>query len=231
MLVIWQILASTLHFHYFPTIDAIVSSFINDIGSGEILSDVIVSFSRCLIGLGCSILVGISVGTAIGMNNYIKQLFMPTINGIRSMPITALIPLIIMAFGMTETATFVVLLLTATIPVLITTIDGISAANKKYYPLIANLELGNFKAITKVLLPASMPSIMSGIDISVNAGFKMLILAELMGTNAGIGFRLMEASHYLEYTKVYYLLFVISVMGITVTSIHNLLKDRVLKWV
>jgi len=76
-----------------------------------------------------------------------------------------------------------------------------------------------------------MPSILTGIDLSINAAFRMMIISELFGAPNGLGFRLTEASHYLDLKKVYALLIIIGFLGIFISFLFNVLKNKLLTWI
>ena len=231
LLICWQITALTLNVHYFPPIEQIFGSFWKTwTTTNEIETDVISSLTRLLIGLGIAIPSAISAGILIGLNKTVKEMLMGSINCLRAMPITALTPLIIMICGITDAAAIMVVILASAVPTLIVTIDGVELTIEKYRPLIRNFELSWFQAIFKVIIPGSAPGILSGVDLSVNASFKMLILAELLGASSGLGFRLMDSSHYLDFDKAYYLLLLIGLLGLTIATITTYVRQRILKW-
>ena len=227
----WQITAITLNVHYFPTFEQIGAAFIKTwTTSNEIEMDIFASLSRLAIGLSISIPLAIAIGTLIGLNKQVKNLLTGTINCLRAMPITALTPLITMICGITEAASIVIVILVSAIPTLVVTVDSVEQTIEKYRPLIRNFELTWFAAIFKVILPGSMPAILSGIDISINSAFKMLILAELLGSASGLGYRLIDSSHYLDFDKTYYLLLTIGLLGLAIASLTSFIRKKLLRW-
>lgn len=231
LVICWQVTASILNVHYFPTIEQIFAAFVKTwTTSNEIEMDVIASLSRLAIGLSISIPFSIALGTLIGLNKKIKDLLIGSINCLRAMPITALTPLITMICGITEAASIFIVFLVSAVPTLVVTIDSVEQTIEKYRPLIRNFELSWPSAIAKVILPGSMPAILSGIDISINSAFKMLILAELLGSASGLGYRLIDSSHYLDFDKTYYLLLVIGFLGLMIATLTSFTRKKILSW-
>jgi ABC-type nitrate/sulfonate/bicarbonate transport system permease component len=229
-LVLWQLTSIFLHIKYIPSLTAIFDAAVLGIMSGELYHDMMSTLIRLGLGFSIGALAALVIGAAIGMNRMIQRLTLSTINGIVSLPITAIFPLIIMTFGMTEAASLFIISLTAALPILLATIDGVADAVKKYDALIKNFELGFKTTLIKVLIPAAAPMILSSIGLSIGTAFKILVLAELMGVQSGIGFRIIETSQYINYAKIYYLIAVIIFMGVIFSSTAAYIRKRLLVW-
>lgn len=228
----WQLLASYFNVYYFPSLGQIFDAFWKTVTtSDELTVDMMSSFWRLSIGLLISIPMSIALGTLIGINKTAKSLLIGSVNYLRSMPITALAPLIIMTFGITDAAAVAIVFIASAVPTLVITIDSVEMTVDKFRPLIQNFELPWWKAIGSVILPGASPGILTGIDLSINSAFKMLIVAELFGSSSGLGFRLMDSSHYLDFSKAYYLLIVIGFLGLAIASITSYSRQKLLKWV
>jgi NitT/TauT family transport system permease protein len=145
-------------------------------------------------------------------------------------PVTALIPLVVLVFGLSEMSSVFLLANVALIPILISTIDGVMLTNQTYGTLVRNLELSKFDEYAKVLIPGSMPTILIGVDLAVMNVFKFLIIAEMFGINSGVGFRLSESADFLSYNKVYAIVIWLAILGITLSFSLNKIKRFILKW-
>lgn len=229
-LVIWLLASVAINAHYFPGPIDVFSTLINDIPSGELITDVLSSAKRLFLGCSLGIIVAIVLGIVFGLFDKARVMLMPTLNALRAMPVIALFPLIIMIFGITEATSIFIVAFVAAIPTLILTIDGVQQTRSEYSSLINNTTLSNSALIRHVLLPGAMPNILSGLDLSINQAFKVLILAELMGVNSGLGFRISEASEFLNYPKVYYLLIVIGFFALALNIAHSRFARRMLRW-
>ena len=229
-LVIWQISAAMMHAHYFPTPTIAVAALIEDFSTGELIKDVYSSAYRFVIGVSIGIAASITIGTLIGRFEYVRNLLMPTLDGLRAMPVVALFPLIVMLFGINETTAIFIIAFVSFVPTLVTTVDGVQETFKKYRPLITNLDISFFSSVRKILIPGALPVILSGVDLSVNQAFKALILAELLGVHSGVGYRLSEAAEFLNYNKVYYLLILIGFIGVAISFTFGRVRSFILKW-
>jgi ABC-type nitrate/sulfonate/bicarbonate transport system permease component len=229
-LISWQISASLMQVHYFPTPITALAALFEDFNNGELIKDLSSSAYRFTIGVSMGIATSIILGTIIGRFKLVKTLLMPSLDGLRAMPVVALFPLIIMLFGINEKTAIFIIAFVSFVPTLITTVDSIQDTFNKYLSLIRNLNLSFIESVRKILIPGSMPGILSGVDLSVNQAFKALILAELLGVHSGIGFRLAEAAEFLNYNKVYYLLTLIGVIGVLISFSFGRVRRFILRW-
>lgn len=228
---IW-FLTSTKTSIFFPPPDIVFAALLDDVNTNNsLMLDIVISIKRLIIGSLIGISLGLVVGTILGANNQVYSYFSSTVNGLKCVPTTALIPFVIMIFGMTEIATVTVIAISSSIPSLITAINAVHSVKQKYSVLAQNLELTNIERMTKIFIPGAMPEIFTGIDLSINLSFKMMVLAEMLGANAGLGFRLMENSHYLNFDKVLYVIIILCVLSILITGLIGVIRKWSLKWV
>lgn len=228
ILMIWQISAGLMGQHFFPTPLKLISTLSFDLAY-ELLIDLFFSIKRFLIGNTLGISAAILSGSILALNETLRKLFLPTFNGARSIPVIALFPVIILVFGMNEYAAIFILTWIAFIPTFIATVDAVSVANTQHADFINEYSLTMFEKITKLLLPSALPSILSGIDLSLNLTFKFLILAELFGIQNGIGYKLSYSADYLNYNKVYIIVVVIAITGIIISFTFNKFSDYIIK--
>lgn len=230
LIAVWEILALYINAFYFPTLDAIYLQFVQDWPSGQLLLDIRVSLYRLFVGLIISIPLAIIFGSLIGFSKTAQSYCSSSVNAARIIPLAAVVPLVVLVFGINTASVIAMVIMSAIVPTIVITITSISQAVDKYSPLVKNFELPTLTALQKVYFPAASPEIYSGIDLSISMAFRMLIFAECMGVNSGIGYRLIESANYFEYKKVYYLLFVVAIIGAIVGSIVSALRKRALAW-
>lgn len=230
LLITWETIARAVGQFYFPPLLDIFNAFLQDVNSGQLLLDLSTSAERLARALCISIPLGVLIGSLVGANKTVKDFTLPTINALRVIPPSALIPLVIMFIGVNTNSVIFMICISSIVPVMIATIDAIEQSVEKYRVLVQNLELNFITAVRKIYLPSAMPAMITGTDLSLTMGFRMLIFAEFMGVNSGIGFRLSESGTYLSYARVYYLLIVLSIFGLLIFTSMKHIKKRVLKW-
>ena len=225
---IWQISAGLMGQHFFPTPLALLGTLSFDLVY-ELVTDMLYSLNRFAIGNILGIVSAVLFGSMLALNKTLKILFLPTFNGARSIPVIALFPVIILIFGMNENAAIFILTWIAFIPTFIATIDAVTVARVTHDDFISEYSLTVYEKVVKLLLPSAFPSILSGIDLSLNLTFKFLILAELFGIQNGIGYKLSYSADYLNYNKVYIIVVVIAVTGIIMSYVFNKLSNYIIK--
>lgn len=226
---LWHVAAVSLAKFYLPTPLAAVTEVVNMITLGDLGLDIAASLTRLFVGLSISIPLGLIVGTVLGYFTLVNRIVYPTINWFRMLPVTALVPLVIVAMGFSEQSAIFIILLAAFFPTLIATIHATKGVKEEYADLISNLELSPVRNLTKIILPGALPGSLAGIDLSINAAFRMMIVAELFGAPNGLGFRLMESSHYLNFSRVFGLLLVIGTIGAIISGSINQCKFYILR--
>jgi sulfonate transport system permease protein len=167
----------------------------------------------------------------MGLSRPIEKLVSPIFHGIRQVPLVGWIPLIILWFGIGEISKIVFIAIGAFYPVVINTFEGIRNVPKQYVEVAQVFEYGKFKLLQKVILPASLPSILTGIRFSLTVSWMLVVGAELfMVASAGIGNMISEAREYFRMDIVIVGIIVIGIIGLLMNQFVGLVETRLLRW-
>ena len=158
---------SATHFGHLPTsilpkISMVWQSFLEMLQSGQLWNDLSITLSRVLKGYLFSALLGILLGSLMGMSKTIADLLLPTVTVIRQIPIIAWIPLIILWCGIGELSKVVIIVMAAFFPIMMNTMSGISSTPAGYIEVAQLYKLNFFKTFRKVYLPHALPQILVG---------------------------------------------------------------------
>lgn len=230
IIAIWYAISISINKFYLPSPVQVFGFFFNSLATDVFWTDLLTSVKRLSISLLISVPLSIGAGLLIGLNRTAYDLFSPIINFIRVMPITALLPLIIIAFGFSELSAIFIIILASGIQTLIAAIFAGQNVKIEYDSFIKILHLDTFTAATKVIIPASINIILPSIDLSINAAFRMLIVAELFGAQSGLGFRLIDSAQYMNFTQMYSTLFTVGILGLIINKCFNLCSIKILRW-
>lgn len=230
LLCVWQSIATSLHVAYFPPLDAILLSFVSYITSGELVVDTISSGARFVVGVSVGVVIALLTGTAMVFSKTVNDLLIWCVAGLRALPTVAMLPIVVLIFGLNDYSIVVILAAGAIVPMLGATIDGMAIVVTQYRILAQCLELPFFVALRKVYLPGSMPWLLTGLDQSIVISFKVLIIAEMLGAVSGVGFRLSDSASMLAHSKMYAVLFYIGLLGMSSTWAYNFIRNRTLRW-
>lgn len=229
-LVIWEYVGRQMDpiFMTYPTAVARVS--VELIASGELLEAIALSLISFGIGLGISIVAGIAIGLLIGQFWVFEYTLDPYINAINAIPRVALVPLIILWFGLDFQGKIVIVVSIAIFPVIINTYAGVKDVRG------ALLEIGRAYAATerqvffKIVLPAALPFIMAGIRLAVGLGLIGMIVAEFFTAIKGLGGLIILYSNSFATAKLFVPIVVVGLMGIGLTHAVLYLEHRLAPW-
>ena len=169
ILIVWFVIAKLQIFSsaILPNIGQVVESFVNQLTSGQLINDILISFIRVLEGYLIAVILGVTLGVFMGINKNINSFFYLTLTSIRQIPMLAWIPLIVLWFGIGESSKIIVIVLAAFFPILINTISGITSTDPKLIEVGKMYNLSNFKLFTKIYLPSAIPSIFVGLKLGL----------------------------------------------------------------
>jgi len=161
--------------------------------SGTWLANVLFSAERVGKGFLCAILVGVPVGIAIGWNRIAAGALDPTIQLLRPIPITAWLPFSIAVFGIKDIGAIFLISLGAFFPIVLNTAQGARDVERNLIRAALMMGAGRWTVLRRVVLPASLPSIFTGLRIGLGIGWTAVIVAEMVAVKSGLGYVLWDA--------------------------------------
>ena len=198
--------------------------------SGEFFTDAATSLYRVLVGFAIGGLLALPFGLAMGASPQAYRYFNPLLQVLRPIPPIAYIPLSILWFGLGNPPAIFLIALGAFFPILINTITGVRAVDSIYLRAAKNLGASNFTIFRRVILPAATPYILSGVRIAIGTAFIVVIVAEMIAVNNGLGFRILEAREYFWSDKIIAGMFSIGLIGLLIDTGVNRLNTYLLRW-
>ncbi|HVW68763.1 MAG TPA: ABC transporter permease [Steroidobacteraceae bacterium] len=190
--------------------------------------------SIALVGYGflTGALAGFVLGTAMGISKTLERLYLPLFNGIRQVPLVAWVPLIVIWFGIGEISKIVLIALGASYPVALNTFAGIRSVPRDFVDVANVFEYGRLGIWWRVLLPAALPSILTGIRLSLSKSWTMVIGAEALMTtvSSGIGNLMLEGGEQGRMDIVIVSIIVVGVVGFVMNQAVRVIELRLLRW-
>jgi len=173
---------------------------------------------------------GFVAGVSIGWSRAVGYWAHPVLRLLGPLPATAWLPLAFFAFpGSYSASTFLVALATG-FPVTVLTWSGVAGVNKAYYDVARTMGASQRFLVLKVAIPAAMPSVFVGLFMGLGASFSVLVVAEMMGVKAGLGWYLQWAQGWAAYANMYSALLVMALMCTGLITLLFRLRDRLLAW-
>ena len=210
--------------------DPTMGSWIGWLFSGELVMDAIGSLYRVVLGFLIGAGLALPLGLLMGSNRRIYGLMNLTVQVVRPIPPIAYIPLAILWFGLGNPPALFLISLGAFFPVLMNTIAGVRQVDSIYLRAARNLGANQRTLFVRVMLPAAVPYILSGVRIGIGTAFIVVIVAEMIAVSNGLGFRIMEAREYFWSDKIIAGMITIGLLGLAIDLAMSRLNSHLLRW-
>src|SRR5580704_2962707 len=201
-----------------PAPHQVAAKFVELLLHEGLLYDIYVSTRRVVLG----IVVAVPVGFALGWYRPARTFADPMINFFRALPPIALIPLVIVYFGIDETAKLVILFYAAFFSGVIVMYEGVSQITPLYIRVARTLGADEFEIFRKVIIPLTLPHILTALRVALGVTWATLVASELIAAQRGLGAMIQNASTYFLLDTIY--------VGIICIGCIALLMDTVLRW-
>lgn len=231
-LMVWELLARAgkLSHIIFPAPTIIFSAFVKALVTGKFTEDALISIFRILSGFLIGGGAGLLLGLILGWSRRIRRILDPIVAALHPIPKFALLPMILIFFGLGESSRTAMVSISAFFPMLINTMVGVLQINPIHYEVVENYGATRLDVFRKVVLPGSMPFVMSGARLSLKSALTMTIGVEMVFGNTGLGSVLWLAWETMRMTDLYSALLIISIMGISITWALEWSKKFLLPW-
>jgi NitT/TauT family transport system permease protein len=198
--------------------------------SGELIHDTLGSMYRVVVGFVVGAGLALPIGLLMGASKRAYDWLNPLMQVLRPIPPIAYIPLSILWFGLGNAPAVFLIALGAFFPVLMNTIAGVRQVDGIYIRAARNLGVSQRAMFVRVMLPAAVPYILSGVRIGIGTAFIVVIVSEMIAVNNGLGFRILEAREYFWSDKIIAGMISIGLLGLFIDIGMNRLNNHLLRW-
>lgn len=213
-----------------PKLSSVWEAFKTQLANGELVTDLGISIGRVLKGYAISIILGIVLGTLMGMSKDMWYLFHGITTAIRQIPVMAWIPMIILWCGIQELSKVVIIVIAAFFPIMTNTLGGISSTPKQYIEVAKLYKLSRWKTFSKVYLPYAIPQIFVGLKLGLSSSWMAVVAAELIASASGIGYRLSDARNMMRSDVMIVCMIFIGIVGALMDRIITLVFHALTPW-
>ncbi len=231
LLGLWELVTAKLDLlprPFFATPQSLLEVYIDDwprLGESTVRSLMLLAT-----GYAIGAVLGFAIGVAIGWSRAVGYWVHPVLRFIGPLPATAWLPLAFFAFPSSWSAGVFLIALATGFPVTVLTWSGVASVNPAYYDVARTLGATTGFLIRKVAIPAAMPSVFVGLFMGLGASFAVLVVAEMMGVKAGLGWYLSWAQGWAAYPNMYAALLVMAFMCSGLITLLFHLRNRLLSW-
>jgi NitT/TauT family transport system permease protein len=192
-----------------------------------------VTLLRIFVGFLMAAVTGIAFGLLMGMSRIFSRVADVWIAALYPLPKISLIPLLIIWLGSGESYRIVISAVTAFFPIVISTYSGIRQVDRGLIKAAEDLGAGTRQIQLKVVIPAAMPSILSGLQLGMGVAIILIVAAEMIGgsSQSGMGYLLISAGQVMETERVFAALLVLAVMGAAIIKLQQWIDRKVAPWI
>ena len=232
LIILWQLLVQFgwLTSRILPAPTAVIQAAINLASSGELLHHVITSSTRALVGL----LIGGTIGFVLGLLNGVfplaEKLLDSSVQMLRNIPHLAMIPLVIVWFGIGEPAKIFLVAIGVMFPIYLNTFHGIHTIDKGLLEMGKVYGLKPVEQFWQIILPGALPSILVGLRYALGIMWLTLIVAETIASDSGIGYMAMNAREFMQTDVVVFSILMYALLGKLADAIAHWLEAKLLQW-
>lgn len=232
LLLLWELLSRTelIDSRFFPPPTAIIATFFDMIQNGTLFEHVSISLMRIVGGFLLGVIPGIILGLLMGMYSPFRHFFQPLIMALMPIPTLALLPIIIIIFGIGETSKLVTIAGSVFFPVVINTAAGVMNIEHIYVDVAKNYGANSKDFFFKIALPGSLPVMLEGIQMGQAIALLTIVAAEMMGAQQGIGYLIWTSYKAFVLTEMYVGLILISFFGYFFSLLLRWLQAKLLPW-
>lgn len=210
-----------------PTV--VLDAFREVWSSGELQDNMRISMTRLLLGfaLGCGF--GIAFGVLLATSARARSYLGPSFHALRQVPTLALTPMFILIFGIGETLKIVIIMKSTFFPVAIATLEGIRNVPRQFFEVGAVFRLGRFEQFRRIIFPATLPPILTGVRIALGRSWMVLVGVELLASDSGIGQMMEMGRQMLRLDTVMVCVIVTGLTGFIIDRGFRLLQTLLLR--
>jgi sulfonate transport system permease protein len=232
VVVVWQLLGEfgLISEIFLPTPYVIAKAFQSLLASGELFVHIRISVFRAAMGFLIGGGLGLLFGILAGLFRNVERMLDPTMQMLRLIPYLAVAPLIILWFGFGEVSKILIIANGAFFPLYVNTFLGIRSVDNKLFEVSKVLEFNRFKQIIRLILPASLPNIFLGVRLSMGIAWIGLVVAELVGSQSGVGFLILQAKQDSDTPVIFVGILIFAIVGALTDWLVRLAERRFLKW-
>jgi NitT/TauT family transport system permease protein len=230
ILIAWEIVGPFISPIFFSYPSRIAIAFYQLTVSGELPYYLGQSLQVMVLGLVCAIVVGIPLGVGMARVRQLDWALDLPINALYATPTVALVPILVLWFGIYLKAKVIVVFLFAVFPVLINTYQGVRECDKNMLEVARSFRASESRVWQDVLLPFAVPYIAAGIRLAIGRGLVGMVIAEFYTTISGLGFMITKYANIFAMDKTLVPVIVLMVLGVTLTSGLKRLERRIAPW-
>lgn len=232
LLTIWEVCARAgmIDTRFFPAPTTVLATLLQMMSSGELWTHTWASLQRLFWGFVVGGIPALVVGIAMGLYRPLRAAIDPLIAATYPVPKSAILPLILLIFGLGEGSKIAMVAIGVFYPICINSVAGVMEINKIYLDVGKNFRASRWQVFRTVALPGALPFIMSGVKLGIGMGLILIAMAEMIGAKTGLGYMIWNAWEILSVETMYVGLTTIAVIGYVLSLALTELENWIIPW-
>lgn len=213
-----------------PIPSDVLATFVELWQSGLLWKHLLPSLNRLAVGAALGVTVGTGVGIMIGLFSYVRAGLVPLVAALFPIPKIALLPLFVIWFGIDEASKYALIALGTFTPTVVATYGAVDNVDRTLIRMGQSFGLSWRSIVFKIVLPGAMPGILSGLRVSLAIAIILLVAAEMLGAEFGIGAYILQAGSLYDLERLFVGVSILSVLGVTISALVGMAENRLLRW-
>jgi len=232
LLLVWELLVRSriLDARFFPAPSAVLKTLATLLTSGVLLSHIGISLTRIAAGFAMGALSGMILGLLMGVSRLMRAAIKPLVGVIYPIPKIAILPLVMLIFGLGEPSKYVIVAIGVFFLVLLNTMAGVMNIDKIYFEVGRNYGARRFDALLTIAIPGALPLIFTGLRLAWGTALLLIVAAEFVSSRSGVGFLIWNAWQTFAVEEMYAGLLTISALGLVSFAIFDVIERRLVPW-
>jgi ABC-type nitrate/sulfonate/bicarbonate transport system permease component len=232
LLLLWDVLVrlGVIDARFFPAPSTVATTLWAMAKSGELWINTEASLVRLFWGFLVGGIPALGLGIAMGLSPLLRAIVEPLIAATYPIPKSAIMPLILLIFGLGEASKIAMVAIGVFFPVAMNAVTGVLEINKIYLDVGRNYQASRWQVFRTIALPGALPFIMTGIKLGVGLGLILIAISEMLGAKSGLGYLIWNAWQILDVNVMYVGLFMIALLGFLFTHVLNALERWIVPW-
>jgi putative hydroxymethylpyrimidine transport system permease protein len=215
--------------HYlWPAPSTIVRSMWDD--AGLLASSTLVTAQEVVYGFAIAIFAGLAIGIALHLSAALRRAIYPILIASQSVPTVVLAPVLVIVMGFNIGPKLAIIALFTFFPIVVNTVDGLASVDREYIRMMLTLDASRWSIFRRVEFPAALPLIFSGARIGATYAAIGAIFGEWAGSDAGLGFEMLQAQGRLETPRVFAAVLIVTLLAISLFTLVSLVERTTIPW-
>jgi ABC-type nitrate/sulfonate/bicarbonate transport system permease component len=215
---------------YRPPLRRILVAFQETWFTGRVCEDVLPSLARLGVGYGMAFVLGVTLGTAIGLSPTLRALVEPILEFLRAIPPPVLVPILILFAGIGDMMKVLVIVSGALWPMLLNTVEGVRAVDDVLLDTSRSYGIRGLNRLRYTILPAASPQIFTGARQGLSIAIILMVISEMFAASSGLGFTVVQFQRGFQIPEMWSGVLLLGLLGVALAMLFRLVEHRVLAW-